>query len=270
MKNYKKPKSGWKLLGKSSTKTEKGQKLGYITYIMYLAPHTQNSKGINLCPFASKGCIKACLFSSGRGRFTSVEKARINKTNFYVENRQTFLKQLCKNINTIVNRHKKDGKKFCIRLNGTSDLNWIRQKIDGKNIFETYPDIQFYDYTKNHYMILENSFSNYHLTFSRSEKNEVIALNLLSDGFNVAMVFENELPEYYKGYKVINGDESDLRFLDEKGVIVGLTYKKSKDKDVKNNPFIISKEDILKYGSNNPIPKVVEDFLKTINKKRVA
>jgi hypothetical protein len=41
---------------------KKGEKLGYTTYIMYLAPYTQNSKGINLCSHASVGCAKACLF----------------------------------------------------------------------------------------------------------------------------------------------------------------------------------------------------------------
>ena len=260
--SYTVPKNGWQLLGKSSTKTEKGEKFDFTTYIMYLSHAKQNSKGIDLCPFRTKGCTKACLYTSGRGKFDNVQNARINKANFYVENRHEFIKQLFKNIDKIVKRHKKDVlpkgyfKKFCIRLNGTSDINFLKQKINGKNIFQTYPDVQFYDYTKNHYSILANDNSNYHITFSRHSKNEQIALNLLSDGFNSAFVFEGELPKYYKGFKVINGDESDLRFLDEKGVIVGLTYKNSNDKDIKNNAFVIKKEDVLKYGSFEPMQKV--------------
>jgi len=49
---------------------------------------------------------------------------------------------------------------------------------------------------------------------------------------NVAVVFRNKiLPETYLGYKVINGDKTDLRFLDEKGVIVGLYAKGKATKD---------------------------------------
>ena len=259
---YKKPKSGWKLLGKSSTKTQKGEKLNFTTYIMYLSPAKQNSKGIDLCPFRTKGCTDACLNTSGRGKFTSVQLARINKANFYVESRHEFLKQLCKNIDTIVNRHNRNVlpknyfRKFCIRLNGTSDINFLKQKIEGKTIFETYPDVIFYDYTKNHYSILANNFPNYDITFSRHSKNEEIALNLVADGFNSAFVFEGQIPKFYKGFKVISGDETDLRFLDQKGVIVGLTYKKSNDKDIINNAFVIKKEDVLKYGSFEDIKKV--------------
>ena len=267
---YTKPKAGWNLLSTNSTKTMKGEKYGYTTYIMYLAPAKQNSKGIDLCPFRTKGCTKACLYTSGMGIFNNVQNARINKANFYVENRQEFLKRLFKEVGNKEKLHKKRGTKFCIRLNGTSDINFLKQKINGKNIFQTFPNVQFYDYTKSHFSILANDMPNYHITFSRHSKNEEISFNLLNDGFNAAFVFQGEIPKYYKGYKVISGDDSDLRFLDEKGVIVGLTYKRSIDKDVKNNPFVISKEDVLKYGSNNPIPKVVEDFLKTINKKRVA
>jgi hypothetical protein len=226
------------LLGKnSSAKIKKGKKLDYDTYILYLAPHKQNSKGVNICPFASKGCTKACLYTSGMGKFTNVQQARVNKTDYYVERRHEFLKQLFKEVGNKLKTHKRNGKKFAVRLNGTSDINWMRQKIDGKNIFQTYPDVQFYDYTKNHFAMFENSYPNYHLTFSRSEDNEQMCLDLLSDGFNVSMVFDKELPSEYKGYRVIDGDETDLRFLDDKNVIVGLKYKRTTAKET--NDFVI-------------------------------
>jgi hypothetical protein len=110
-------------------------------------------------------------------------------------------------------------------------------------------DIQFYDYTKNHVRFEKQLPTNYHLTFSMSEDNKDKSLELLSKGHNVAMVFgiknENQLPSEYLGYKVINGDKDDLRFLDDKNVIVGLKYKLltgkgSKGKnDYSENDFII-------------------------------
>jgi hypothetical protein len=233
------------LLTSNNAKTIKGEKLGIKTYIMYLAPFTQNSKGINLCSHASDGCASACLFGSGFGGiYTNVEQGRINKTEWFLHNRMEFLLALVKNITKLKNKHDKKGEKICIRLNGTSDIAFEKLKVGGKNIFEMFSDIQFYDYTKNYYRMRKELPSNYHLTFSRSETNDTIAMQMLEEGKNVAMVF-NELPSEYKGYKVVNGDESDLRFLDEKNVIVGLKYKKLTKKGSDNekafdNNFVIT------------------------------
>tara|TARA_R110000787_G_scaffold195733_4_gene307117 strand:- start:1182 stop:1988 length:807 start_codon:yes stop_codon:yes gene_type:complete len=262
--NYKVPNN---LLSTTNAKTIKGEKLGYTTYIMYLAPHTQNSKGINLCSHASKGCAKACLFGSGAARFEEVQNGKRNKTEYYLENRKDFMKQLVKEItkaekihNAIVGekQYKKNGvdvlrfKSFAIRLNGTADIPFEKIKLDsGLNIFETFPNVQFYDYTKNPKRFEKKQSANYHLTFSRSEDNDIISEDLLSKGHNVAIVFgvknATELPTTYKGYKVINGDETDLRFLDESNVVVGLKYKlvtgkgtKGQNKDnIDNNSFLI-------------------------------
>ncbi len=252
--NYNIPKN---LLTTNNAKTVKGEKKGYTTYIMYLAPYTQNSKGINLCSHASKGCAKACLFGSGAARFPKVQQGKINKTEYFLANRELFLKQLDFEISMIVAKHENQGTKFAIRLNGTSDITFEKFKIrDGKNIFELHPTAQFYDYTKNHFRFKKVQPSNYHLTFSLSEDNKEISFDLLSKGVNVAMVFGvkkvEELPTSYNGYEVINGDESDLRFLDGKNVIVGLKYKlmtgkgtKGSNKDnVDNNDFIINVSEI--------------------------
>jgi hypothetical protein len=217
------------LLSTENAKTVKGEKVGYTTYIMYLAPHTQNSKGINLCPHASEGCAKACLFGSGSARFEKTQQGKQNKTEYFLADRKAFLEQLVNEIAKIEKRHAKSKKKFAVRLNGTSDIRFEKLKINGKNIFDTFPNVQFYDYTKNPIRMFMDMPKNYHLTFSMSEDNKDICLDMLKAGKNVAMVFgikkSKPLPNEYMGFKVINGDETDLRFLDDDNVIVGLKYK---------------------------------------------
>lgn len=222
------------LLTTNNAKTIKGEKLGYKTYILYMSPFTQNSQGKNMCPMATAGCAAACLYASGHGSMSNVQKGRTNKTEFFLQNREKFLITLYSEVAQTQLRHEIEGGKFAIRLNGTSDISWEKFKIkDGKNIFELFPNVQFYDYTKNHLRFKNKLPNNYRLLFSRSEKNEPIALALLEQGINVAMVFD-KAPTKYKGYKVIDGDESDLRFLDGKGVIIGLKYKKLTGKGVDN------------------------------------
>mgnify|MGYP003640407039 CR=1 FL=1 len=214
------------LLSTKNSKTIKGAKLGYKTYIMYLAPYTQNSKAINVCSHASAGCAEACLFRSGfGGMYKGVEAGRVKKTEYFLSRRTEFMFQLKKEIESAV-RLNVDKAIPVFRLNGTSDLPFEKYRVfeGGKNIFELFPDVQFYDYTKNHIRFMKELPSNYHLTFSRSETNDVKAFELLNKGFNVAMVFK-KTPISYKGFTVINGDNDDLRFLDEKNVIVGLRYK---------------------------------------------
>ena len=151
------------------------------------------------------------------------------------------MEQLKKEIRAFIIKCKKQKFKPCIRLNGTSDIPFEKFKIEGKNIFEHFPNVQFYDYTKNHirmYKFLDNLFpANYHLTFSRSETNDKESMKVLSMGGNVAMVFD-KVPETYEGYHVIDGDKNDLRPLDERNVIVGLKFKKLTKKGADNiTPF---------------------------------
>lgn len=212
----------------------KGEKLGYVTYIMYLSPFTDNSAGINLCPHASKGCAAACLFKSGfGGMYKTVINGRRNKTEWFLANRKEFLETLDMEVGKAIKKN--EGKAIPVfRLNGTSDIMFERFKIrDGKNIFELYPNVQFYDYTKNPNRFDKVLPANYHLTFSRSEENHTLAMSILKRGYNVAMVF-NKVPSTYGKYRVIVGDETDLRFLDDKGVIVGLSYKFSTGKNADN------------------------------------
>lgn len=200
-----------------------------------MSPFKQNSQGKNICPMATAGCAAACLYGSGHGSMSTVQKGRINKTEFFLNDRKGFLTMLYSEIAQLEVKHRIEGMNFTVRLNGTSDISWEKFILEqtGKNIFDTFPNVQFYDYTKNHLRFKTKLPKNYTLLFSRSETNENVALDLLAAGTNVAMVFD-KLPETYNGYKVINGDESDLRFLDEKGVIVGLKYKKLTGKGADN------------------------------------
>lgn len=234
------------LLTTNNAKTIKGEKLGYMTFILYMSPFTQNSKGINVCSHASKGCADSCLFGSGRGGiYDMVKNARTNKTEYFLKDRVGFLHKLAKEI-TEIKRIKKDKAIITIRLNGTSDLPYEKYRVfeGGKNIFELFPEIQFYDYTKNHLRFNKVLPSNYHLTFSRSEINETKAIELLKRGFNVAMVFD-KLPDTYKGFEVINGDVDDLRFLDKKNVIVGLKYKPNTGNGGKERNILASEGDFV-------------------------
>ena len=113
---------------------------------------------------------------------------------------------------------------------------WEKEKdAEGLTIFERFKDTQFYDYTKSFKRMkafLDGELpSNYHLTFSCSESNEKIAKLVLEMGGNVAVVFRSQLPSTWNGVEVVDGDESDLRFLDKQGVVVGLIEKGLAKKD---------------------------------------
>lgn len=192
------------------------------TWILYLAP-TNIVAGVNLCPAASDGCRKACLYTAGRGQMSNVQAGRIRKTELLRDHPEVFLTILWKELWLIYQRQLRTGKRQAIRLNGTSDIAWEDIRIDGLNVFERYPELQFYDYTK----VAKRNFTipNYALTFSRSEKNSVPASRLASQGQNVAVVFRDSLPASYQGRAVIDGTTHDMRFLDPKNVVVGLLAK---------------------------------------------
>ena len=210
-----------KLLGISNTKTLKGEALGYRTYIMHLAPSTLS--GYQVCPMASLGCSTACLNLSGMGRFSNVQAARIAKTRHFFEDRPAFMQQLVREVRSAVKSSQKVGLTPVFRLNGTSDIRWEMIPVLGDalptayaNIMMMFPQVQFYDYTK--IPNRRNVPSNYHLTFSRSETNHQ---DVILSQNNVAEVFD-VLPATYLGRTVIDGTETDLRFLDPQNVVVGL------------------------------------------------
>jgi len=213
-----------KLLTTANFKTVKGEKLGVLTGILYLAP--AKISGYEVCPRRSAGCTAACLYTAGMGAFSNVQQARINKTKMYFEDRPNFLFQLEKDIKALVKKAKKLNMKPAIRLNGTSDINWM-----SSGIMDKFPDVQFYDYTKVLRRLKDKIPTNYNITFSKSEDNNSECETALELGFNVAAVFKN-LPQQYMGRQVINGDETDVRFADGKGVVIGLTAKGKARKDL--------------------------------------
>lgn len=220
-------------MGHASAKIKKSDESdhGYLTAIMYLAPHTIS--GINVCLHASDGCSTGCLFSAGRGRFNNVIKARIKRTKFLFQQKQEARKQLIKEIEAFRNKCNRAGFKCAVRLNGLSDLPWENMMPE---LFTLFPDVMFYDYTKYVDRAIssvkgKNWPSNYHLTFSRSETNEDDCLKVLRAGGNVAVVFNSKnFPSKWKRFNVYNADKHDLRFLDNRGV-QGLVAKGKAKKD---------------------------------------
>ncbi len=230
------------LLGfNTNAKTVKGETIGYYTGILYLAPY--NVSGYNTCAMAEKAqCFKACLYTAGRGAFNNIQQARIAKTKYYFENRQEFMLNLCKDIEQGIRKAKKLGMQLLIRLNGTSDIKWENVTFDytftnGKvrqvTIFEVFPDVQFYDYTK--IPNRTNLPKNYDLTFSYSGVIQFQKYNdiAMSNNMRMAAVFrkENMIPKTFKGRHVIGGDNSDVRHIEDKNVIVALYAKGKAVKD---------------------------------------
>ena len=218
-----------------NNKISKGEKFGFYTLGVHLSP--ANKSGYEVCSWRSKGCTLACLDTAGKWSNTpTVQNSRINKTRFFFENKQGFLCQLVKEIGLAVKRADKKGLTPCFRLNLTSDLPWESIKnADRKTIFDLFPSVQFYDYTKGFSRMksyLQGEMpKNYHLTFSRSESNDAQCEIILALGGNVACVFSDELPKTWQGKRVVNGDESDLRFNDPQGCVVGLSTKGKAKKD---------------------------------------
>jgi hypothetical protein len=227
--NYKAVKN---LLSKGSTNA-KTIKNDLETFILYMAP--SDLSGFNVCPFASKGCIKGCLNTAGMGIFSNVQLARINKTKFWGYDRHNFYIQLANELLKILDKTIKKNVQIAIRLNGTSDINHLDllKRYSGIDFLDPfYSSLLFYDYTPNPNYIKKYQNSNYKLTFSRKEDNEDKCIEVLNNGGNVAVVFDKELPEFWNGYKVINGDQTDLRYFDAENVVVGLTAKGLAKKDL--------------------------------------
>jgi hypothetical protein len=224
-----------KLLSTANPKIQKGAKLGYLSFILHLAPADLSGK--ETCPKRTAGCTAACLNTAGRGGMfkrgentNMIQEARIRKTKMFFEDRDAFMAQLIKDIRLGIKQAAKLGLTPVFRLNGTSDLSWEKyEAAAGKNIFELFDYVQFYDYTKVLGRKVQG-IKNYHLTFSAADGNDSDVARAVAEGMNVAAVFD-KLPDSYMGRPVINADDTDLRFLDPKGVIAGLKAKGRAKKD---------------------------------------
>lgn len=241
-----------KLLTVGNPKTEKGEKLGYWTAVLHLAP--ADLSGFEVCAGRTAGCTAGCLNTAGRGGIAAgigiltyddiaggnrnhIQAARIARTRLLFNDRQAFLVQLIKEIDQFVNKARKKGFIPAIRLNATSDIKWEAKPfhVDGRSIMDWFADVTFYDYTK--IANRRNLPANYHLTFSLADGNVDKARLALLNGLNVAAVFRSAATrDYYMqtgfmGRQVIDGDETDLRFLDPRGSIVGLYAKGNAKRD---------------------------------------
>ena len=221
----------FKLLSTANPKIQKGTKLGYLSFILHLAPSDLSGK--NTCPKATKGCIAACLNTAGRGGMfkrgettNMIQKARIRKTNYFFDNREQFMFDLYHDIIKAKKFADKQGLIPVFRLNGTSDLSWEKYEVGttGLNLFQLFPTVQFYDYTK----VLGRKVKhlpNYHLTFSKADGNDSDVAEALMQGMSVVAVYD-KIPE-----GTPSADETDLRFLDPKGIMLGLKAKGRAKKD---------------------------------------
>jgi hypothetical protein len=217
-------------------KAAKAQSYGWLNAIHYMAPHKLAGAG-NLCGDASPGCIEICLgqHSGAAIYYPSVIQSRIAKARRFMKERAAYMRDMARAIEAAYRKAQRDGLLLCVRPNGSTDLAWEGLKGDnGLSLVAAFPDIQFTDYTKSFKRALAHAQgkmpANYHLTFSHSETNAAQCLQILAAGGNVAIVFANGLPDVWNGYRVINGDLHDLRHLDPRGVVVGLSPKGPKAK----------------------------------------
>lgn len=250
----------------TSAKIDHSRKYSHqYTYGLYLAP--ANTSGYNVCSHSTPECRLGCLNTSGRAGIEEfsgldhIKSARIKKTKLFFEHTAFFMEWLMAEIMAAKAKAIRDGYFFSVRLNCTSDIDWTKVLVDGKNIFQIFSDIQFYDYTKNYNKFNEKP-SNYHLTYSYTGRNAELCEVLLNKGFNVAMVFnvkhESQLPKTYNGYQVINGDLTDYRIDDAKGIIIGLKWKRIanrvNEKKVLNSCFVVNPTVDVPVMYNQQIP----------------
>ena len=260
--------AGFNYLGglKKSAKMMKSYIHNTATYCVYLAPanmagRTKKGTRINVCP-KSQHCKELCLNSAGHNKadilsngkenikHSLINISRIKKTKLFYNDRDTYMDILIHEINRDRSYAERHGMEFSVRLNGTSDLSPEIMKKDGKNILEIFPDVQFYDYTKVYNRTkLMKFYPNYDITFSYDGYNWDQCEQFLNDGGKVAVVFDSEtMPKTYKGYKVIDANGYDMRYLDPKGCIMGLEFHPiAKDgkvlyaKDI-DDPFVVKTE----------------------------
>jgi len=239
--------TGLSFLGSVSatTKHQKSVKYNELTYSLYLAP--AKSSGYEVCPKRNKECTLLCLNESGMNTMNmqddKINKSRIKKTRLFFEHREFFMNWLIDEINSAKVKADKLGYKFSVRLNNTSDISpesfYIGEGNTKRNVLQLFPKTKFYDYTKvyNRTKLLQK-YKNYDLTFSFSGYNIDECLKALDNKVRVAVVFK-EVPKKFWNIKVIDGDAYDMRYHDKKNVIVGLKYKRVRNKLEKSYKFVV-------------------------------
>jgi hypothetical protein len=274
-----------RLFSVDNAKAAKAAGFGYLNAILYMAPADAAGVG-NLCPHASAGCRAACLGEhSGQAAIlkrgetlNNTRRARILRAQTFMRDRPTFMRMLATGIARLARTAQKADLQLCVRLNGATDIAWEGCAVDVDDAtaravraagfpcnVQRYPSLmalfstlQFIEYTKNPFRMRKQARgilpANLYLTFSRSEENEEHVREILALGQNVAAVFGDGLPETYHGVPVINGDTHDLRHLDVRGRVVGLTPKGTKAKRDRTSGFIL-------WGSKDQAPPALASEL---------
>lgn len=223
------------LLSPFNEKTPKGEAEGYLTAMLYLAPHTL-AGGKSLCPHSTDACRQGCLFWAGRGKTPRVENARLNRTRRYLDERRGFLRDLVGDLRYMQTVADREGMKLAIRLNGTSDVLWERETVEfgrgPETLFDLFPRATFYDYTRTPFQHRKVP-ANWRLVFSLADDPLELAVEHLLAGRSVAAVVPLMDKEFAPDWlvvgphevSVIDGDEHDLRFLDPAPALVLLKPK---------------------------------------------
>lgn len=235
------------IMSGNNAKTVKGDGTEYETAIMYLAP-ADMVDGVNLCPLAVlAGCKSACLNTAGRGAMNNVQAARIRKTIMWRDDRDMFMDTLIADLTKFAAYCERKGVKPVVRLNGTSDIQWERIKHNGKTVFERFPNIQFYDYTKivkraynavrkdwpaNYSIVLSQSGANYKYSQDCYKAHRDTGIPMIMVVRNKAMVASALRVNERRGFaNSVDGDKDDLRFLDKPGSVIYLAAKGKAKRD---------------------------------------
>lgn len=221
------------LLG-SGTKTEKGEGFGYLTAVVYMSPAReafQDGDRRTLCPMATDACSAACLGSkAGRMIMAPVKASRLWKATLYLGARRLWRELAEAEVASFQGTAERAGLRPVVRIDGSTDTG------EGARMVQRFPRVTFYDYTKVSSRALAHAGdASYRVTFSYSGRNLEEARSVLAAGGSVAVVFSTSkgeaLPTEWEGARVIDGDETDLRFTDPSGaIVVGLRFKQAADR----------------------------------------
>lgn len=239
----------YKLLTVGNPKTAKGRELGYAVAVLHLAPYKVS--GINVCPMAEQAaCWQGCLNTSGRGGIAkggaviatdggnvpdnAIQAARIRRTRLFADDRELFMRLLRADIVKFSKWCEREGFKPAVRLNGTSDILWEREAPE---LFETFGDVTFYDYTKvaSRFKSARDGWvlPNYYLCLSYSRASEryasaCVSAHALYNASQVIVVRDDNVKAGWMANAdraMVDGDKHDMRFLDPAGAFVILKAK---------------------------------------------
>jgi hypothetical protein len=188
----------------------------FMQGIMFLSPHRASGR-LNLCLNSTPSCRRNCLKSAGRLAMDSSQRAQKIRTEFLADHPAQFFTVMLGEMEAGRKRAWKMNMKLVLRLNGLSDVQWH----EWFDLSAHFPTVQFSEYTKEEDAV--DTRTNEYTILSYSERYTEDQVRVMKR--NVAVVFDGGLPETWAGKPVIDGDLHDFRFLDPRGVIVGLRAK---------------------------------------------